>query len=153
MLTTSEDFFPEPDRSVREASVRRVHLDNPNRYREAGARSLRLWLDRLVDELADEASATLAVRFVSDREMKRMNNEFRGQDRATDVLTFQGEETVEGAHLGDIAVSVPTARRQAMERGHSVARRWHSAEVSGQLRAAIGCGEHALAGIGQSGED
>ena len=100
----------------------RVQIDNPNRYREAGARSLRPWLDRVVDEIADDPSATLAVRFVSDREMTRLNREFRGQDRPTDVLTFPGGETAEGVHLGDIAVSVPTARRQAMERGHPIER-------------------------------
>ena len=122
VLTISEDPDPDPDRSLGQASLRRVQVDNPNRYREAGARSLRPWLERLVDEVADHPSATLAVRFVSDREMTRLNNEFRGQDRPTDVLTFPGEETVEGAQLGDIAVSVPSARRQARERGHSVER-------------------------------
>ena len=122
VLTISEDPDPASDRSLGRASIRRVQIDNPNRYREAGTRSLRPWLDRLVGELADDPSATLAVRFVSDREMRRLNSEFRGQDRPTDVLAFPGEETVEGTHLGDIAVSVPSARRQAIERGHSVER-------------------------------
>lgn len=99
-----------------------IQFDNPNRYREAGARRLRPWFIGLFDELSSDPSATLAVRFVSDREMRRLNREFRGKDRPTDVLSFPGEETVEGVHLGDIAVSVPTARRQALERGHSVER-------------------------------
>ncbi len=120
--TASEESDPEPGGSLSPASPRRVQVDNPNRYREVGARDMRPWLDQLVDEIADHPSATLAVRFVSDREMTRLNREFRGQEGPTDVLSFPGEETVEGVHLGDIAVSVPTARRQAKEQGHSVER-------------------------------
>ena len=107
--------FPGIGRSV----PLRLHLENPNRYREAGARQLRPWLEELVAELVDDSSATLTVRFVGDREMRRLNRNFRSKDRTTDVLTFPGESTVEGAHLGDIAISVPAARRQASERGHS----------------------------------
>ena len=33
------------------------------------------------------------------------------------MLSFPGEETPEGRHLGDIVVSIPTAARQAAERG------------------------------------
>jgi len=103
-------------------SLRRVHVDNPNRYREAGARRFRPWLEKLVDELADGPCSTLSVRFVSNREIQRLNREYRNQDCSTDVLSFPGEKTVEGVHLGDIAVSVPTAREQAMKQGHSVRR-------------------------------
>jgi probable rRNA maturation factor len=117
-----EDPDPEPRGHGAELSPQQLHLDNPNRYREAGARRLRPWLEELVAELAHDSSTTLAVRFVSDREMRRLNREFRGKDKPTDVLTFAGEETEDGIHLGDIAVSVPTARRQALERGHSVER-------------------------------
>ncbi len=63
------------------------------------------------------------MRFVSDREMRRLNRTFRHQDRPTDVLSFPGDESpIAPAHLGDIAVSVPTARRQASKLGHSVDR-------------------------------
>ncbi len=117
-LAILDDPDPEPV-AFRGGPTRRVQLENPNRYREVGARRLRPWLEDLVDELC-APSVTLAVRFVSDREMCRLNREFRGKDRPTDVLSFPGEETAEGVHLGDIAVSVPTARRQALQRGHSV---------------------------------
>ncbi|HSG39895.1 MAG TPA: rRNA maturation RNase YbeY, partial [Thermoanaerobaculia bacterium] len=58
------------------------------------------------------------ARFVSDREMRRVNREFRGKDKTTDVLSFPGEE----GHLGDVMIAVPTARRQAAEAGHGVDR-------------------------------
>ena len=108
-------------RSDRFADVtRRVDLLNPNGYPEAGARRLRPWIDQLVVHLAGRS--TLAVRFVGDRAMKDLNGRYRGRDSTTDVLSFPGEETPEGRHLGDIAISVPAARRQAAAAGHSVSR-------------------------------
>ena len=51
----------------------------------------------------------------SDAEVRRLNRIFRGKDRATDVLSFpaRGELEPGRPHLGDLAVSVPQARRQA----------------------------------------
>lgn len=103
-------------------------LQNPNRYPEAGARRLRPWLERLASalakkELPDAGSLSLGVRFASDRELRRVNRGFRGKDKATDVLSFPGGPGEDGSHhLGDILISVPTARRQAEERGHSAER-------------------------------
>jgi probable rRNA maturation factor len=54
--------------------------------------------------------------------MRRVNRGFRGIDRTTDVLSFPGESGEEGAHLGDILVSVPQARRQAAAAGQPVER-------------------------------
>lgn len=99
------------------AGGREIVLQNPNRYPEAQARHLRSWLERLVTELAPQ-SESLGVRFAGDREVRRFNRELRGKDRATDVLSFPGEE----GHLGDILISVPMARRQAEEEGHGVER-------------------------------
>jgi len=59
-----------------------------------------------------EASATIA--FVSDRRIRTLNKQFRGIDKATDVLSFPSDEPNE---LGDIAISIQTALRQAGENG------------------------------------
>ena len=40
----------------------------------------------------------------------RYNREYRGQDKATDVLSFPGDES----YLGDILISVETAYEQAV---------------------------------------
>jgi probable rRNA maturation factor len=93
-----------------------IVLQNPNRYPEAGARRLRPWLSSLLAAVAPE-TGTLGVRFASDRELRRINRSFRGKDYATDVLSFPGDPA--GIHLGDILISVPTARRQAAAAGHS----------------------------------
>lgn len=98
-----------------------IELQNPRRYPEAAARRLRPWLRELVGELAP-ASAELVVRFTGDREMRRLNRDYRGRDATTDVLSFPGERGAAGARLGDIVVSVPEARRQAAARGHGTER-------------------------------
>ena len=63
-------------------------------------------------------SATLV--FTDDDEIRTLNRDFRKHDRATDVLSFhlqelEGEDDPAGAGvaLGDIVISVETARRRA----------------------------------------
>ncbi len=58
----------------------------------------------------------LSVLLVPDREMRRLNRTWRRRDRATDVLAFAQREGDGGAPaglLGDVVISVDTARRQA----------------------------------------
>jgi len=57
-----------------------------------------------------DSSATVA--FVSDQTIRQLNRQFRGTDKATDVLSFPAEDEL---NLGDIAISVDTAAAQAKE--------------------------------------
>ena len=61
-------------------------------------------------------SATIA--FVSDKRIRELNNQFRGIDRATDVLSFPSGGPDE-PNLGDIAISLETAAAQAKDNGLS----------------------------------
>jgi probable rRNA maturation factor len=58
------------------------------------------------------SSATIA--FVSDQKIRRLNRQFRGINRSTDVLSFPAGEADE-TNLGDIAISIETATKQARE--------------------------------------
>lgn len=98
-----------------------IVLQNPCGYPEGDDEGLRSWLRELLAELAPGA-ASFGVRLTSDREMRRLNRSYRGKDRPTDVLSFPGEPTPEGRHVGDVVIAVPLARRQAAEAGHSPAR-------------------------------
>ena len=53
----------------------------------------------------------------NDKELHRLNREFRGKDEPTDVLSFPSGT---GAELGEIAISADRARMQAQEFGHTV---------------------------------
>jgi probable rRNA maturation factor len=82
---------------------------------------LRGWLVTLLGGIAPGARS-LAAKFCGDPAMRRLNRELRGKDKTTDVLSFPGGVTPEGYHLGDIVISLPQARRQAEEAGHSLGR-------------------------------
>ena len=62
-----------------------------------------------------EGTCTIAVRITGDRELRRLNKAYAGNDSVTDVLSFAGS----GDHLGDLAISWETAVRQAAEHGHA----------------------------------
>ncbi len=72
---------------------------------------LRAMTAEVVAELAP--AATLAVRLVDDAEIRELNRRYRRIDEPTDVLSFPGEETPEGRHLGDVVISVETAASRA----------------------------------------
>ena len=64
----------------------------------------------------------LSVLLANDRKIRTLNKQYRGQDRATDVLSFsqndEEEESKPSYHLmGDVVISAVTAKRQAAEHG------------------------------------
>jgi rRNA maturation RNase YbeY len=80
--------------------------------------------------------AELSVLLVSDREMRALNRSYRGRDRPTDVLAFAQHEGGGGAPdglLGDVVISIDTARRQAAERGAAIGREGERLLVHGLL--------------------
>ena len=71
----------------------------------------------------------VSITFMTDEAIQEVNAEYRGKDVPTDVISFALEEMVEGevavvveegmpTVLGDILISVETAKRQAEEYGH-----------------------------------
>jgi probable rRNA maturation factor len=139
--------------------------------RPAPSSGLARWLERIAPAAA---RGTLAVALVSDRQIRRLNRDFRDVDKATDVLSFPsgeshrsqlragpglrrrlrpgspkrgsakaarprpplsaapGRRRLRGApgpkphapsptpHLGDLAIALGVARRQARDEGHSL---------------------------------
>jgi probable rRNA maturation factor len=60
----------------------------------------------------------ISIALVSDREMRAINKRWRRKDQATDVLSFPMQEP---DSLGDVVISLDTARRQAREGGWPLA--------------------------------
>lgn len=111
---------------------RELTLQNPQRSPAVAARRLRPWLDGLLDELAPEA-ASFTARFTSSQEVRDINRSFRDKDYATDVLSFPGDDTPEGWHLGDVVIALPVARRQAERAGHTLERELRGLVLHGVL--------------------
>ncbi|MCL4232301.1 MAG: rRNA maturation RNase YbeY [Dehalococcoidia bacterium] len=97
---------------------------------EAGAvdiRDLRLLSERVMAGEDVAAGTALAVILTGDDDLRRMNRDFLGIDEPTDVLSFpdEADDFIQGVAseplLGDIAIALPTAERQAQAAGHPLA--------------------------------
>jgi probable rRNA maturation factor len=66
------------------------------------------------------SAGSVSVLFCGDRAMRRLNRNFRGKDRTTDVLSFPSGMPPE-TFLGDLVISIPEARRQARQAGRGSA--------------------------------
>lgn len=83
----------------------------------------------------------VSIFLTTDDEVRRLNAEYRGVNRTTDVLSFSLEEAddsfvrqPEGSRwLGEVVVSYPQAVRQAAEYGHSIERETAFLTVHGIL--------------------
>lgn len=86
------------------------------------------WLETMSDTLPPADLYELSLRLTTDTEIQTLNAQYRHQDRPTDVLAFAALEVNYPQlpaslplELGDIVISVETAKRQAEERQHSLA--------------------------------
>ena len=91
-------------------------------------------VEKRIEELISKAAESVilmeggedcevSVFLVDDVEIRRLNKLYRNIDRPTDVLAFAMREGVDGdlnrEILGDVVISLPTAKRQASAYGHS----------------------------------
>lgn len=99
----------------------------------------RIALDRELDE-----DMEVGVLWVDDSYIHTLNKQYRGKDCSTDVLSFALREQMEEEPavmedpfeemlLGDIVISLETARRQAEEYGHTLEREVAFLLVHGML--------------------
>lgn len=99
------------------------------RGRPVPAPGLAAWLRRIAPA---RARGRVAIALVSDAYMRNLNQTYRGNDRVTDVLSFPfsvpqspsaqvpSSSGPSPRFLGDLAIAVGQARRQARDAGHSL---------------------------------
>ncbi|WP_461201077.1 rRNA maturation RNase YbeY [Anoxybacillus sp. TBDG-1] len=104
-------------------------------------------IEKLLQHAAKEENvpdgAEVSITFVDNEKIREINRDYRGKDQPTDVISFaleeMGEEEIEivGVDvppvLGDIIISVPKAREQAEQYGHSFMRELGFLAVHGFL--------------------
>ncbi len=93
-------------------------------------------LDLAIEKLG--VQGIFSVTFIGDEKMHEMNLTYRGVDRTTDVLSFalnDADETFEEEVnvLGDIFISIPKMKEQALEYGHSTKRELSFLTIHGLL--------------------
>lgn len=97
-----------------------IHYRNATRGSGIDGRALVATAKRLLGAIG-EGDAALSLTLVGDAAIRDLNREHRGKDKATDVLSFPADPpaTIDGDAperlLGDVVISVDTARRQAAD--------------------------------------
>ena len=73
-------------------------------------------------QAAVRLSGRVSILLTTDKNLRRFNRQFRSIDKPTDVLSFPANAFIQRQEkiAGDLAISVPTARRQAEEQAHSL---------------------------------
>lgn len=74
------------------------------------------------DEVGEAAARQVVVALSDDQSVRRLNRDFRGVDKPTNVLSFPaagdaGGPHADPPHLGDVVLAVETLRREADELG------------------------------------
>ena len=114
-----------------------VSRDVRNLGHNHAARLIRAAAVRALEAEKVDADCILSVMLTDDEGIRQVNREFRGVDRATDVLSFPLNELTPGSFdadncerdldtgavmLGDMMISVPRCEEQGREYGHGFER-------------------------------
>ena len=95
---------------------------NPQEFRLPSAQTLARFLAAAQEAVRLKGQVTVLL--TTDAAIRKLNRQFRGKNKATDVLSFPAEGPLRGsgaeAIAGDLAISATTALKQAREQGHSL---------------------------------
>jgi probable rRNA maturation factor len=82
-----------------------------------------------------EQGAAVCLRVVGGAESRRLDRDYRGKDKPTNVLSFPSspEERVATGILGDLVICAPVVAREAREQGKTLRAHWAHMVVHGTL--------------------
>ncbi|NGY05971.1 rRNA maturation RNase YbeY [Solimonas terrae] len=75
----------------------------------------------------------LTIRIVDESESHALNKHYRGKDKPTNVLSFQGDAALREAVLGDLVICAPVVAREAVEQNKTARAHWAHLVVHGCL--------------------
>ena len=95
-----------------------IEIINRQRSKPINAKQLREFGERALRTIGSSKQVATIV-FVSDAAIRKLNNQFRGKDQVTDVLSFPSEaepfEAENQSQLGEVVISVQRAADQAKQ--------------------------------------
>ncbi len=79
--------------------------------------------------------AELTIRIVDEAESQTLNNDYRGKNKPTNVLSFpfEGPEGVELDLLGDIVICAPVVALEAQQQHKNIENHWAHMVIHGTL--------------------
>jgi probable rRNA maturation factor len=92
-----------------------------------------LWAGAALVEVNEDCE--LSIRLVDEAESAELNNDYRGKNSPTNVLSFPFESPVplEPMLLGDLVLCVPVVEREAAEQNKAIEDHWAHLIVHGCL--------------------
>lgn len=96
---------------------------------------IRHWIGSALSCAPERSDAEVSIRLVDEAEMIGLNSNYRGQDGATNVLSFPTDlpTDLQLPMLGDIVICAPVVRREADEQGKPLQAHWAHMTVHGTL--------------------
>jgi probable rRNA maturation factor len=117
----------EPDAAPKKISAKRPDVPGKSKTTsKTGARDVQLPSARTLARFLAAAQAAVRLKgqvtvlLTTDAAIAKLNKQFRGKNKATDVLSFPAAGLGAEGMAGDLAISVTTALGQAAEQGHSL---------------------------------
>jgi len=112
-----------------------IYYRNDVRRSGINGRALVATARRLLSALGEPPESALSLSLVDDAAIRSLNQQYRGKDKATDVLSFalDGAPGEPERLLGDVVISVETARRQAADYDAPIQREIYRLLIHGLL--------------------
>jgi probable rRNA maturation factor len=95
-------------------------LDETGEIKSDYKKSLKKIARLVLKELDVPKDTELSITFTDDIQMRELNRSYRQIDRTTDVLSFPQSEGPDFTLLGDIVISIDTAKRHSVSYGVSL---------------------------------
>ncbi|MCP4415637.1 MAG: rRNA maturation RNase YbeY [Chloroflexi bacterium] len=115
-----------------------IHVEQKEKVIHSIAAALRTAVTVTLRHEKKKPPVEVTLLLTDDAQLQALNNDYRGINSPTDVLSFIPGETMPGmkeneSYLGDIVISVPTAVRQAKQGDHSLKAELQLLTVHGTL--------------------
>lgn len=120
MILLDPDLDPDQSPNVK---LKRSAPPTPRMH----SRSNRIPSVRILARFLQDVQSVLRLRgrvtvlLTTDKTVRRLNRQYRGKNKTTDVLSFPAADPLKSGTAGDVAISVHTARKQAADQGHTLA--------------------------------
>ena len=111
-----------------------IHYRNEVKRSGVDARALKSTMRSLMAAVG-HSDAAISVTLVGDAAIQEINRDHRGKDKPTDVLSFplEPEPFAQEKLLGDIVISIDTAKRQAADYDATLQREVYRLLIHGLL--------------------
>lgn len=115
-----------------------IHVQQKEKVVQSIAAALRTAVTETLRHEKKKPPVEVTLLLTDDAQLQTLNNEYRGIDRPTDVLSFAAGKAMPGmkedeSYLGDVVISVPMAKRQAKQGDHSLKAELQLLAVHGTL--------------------